>query len=282
MPWWLDDEHSKLGFPRGYHIEVWGGRPACRDGPRLLRRCASRLRRRPARRICAGRFGTTIGLTGRGEMIPNDDCYCELDPVAKDKWGIPVLRFHWKWGEPRLAQAEHMRTTLLELIDRLGGKPLDPSDAEGPAKISAKGGEMIHELGTARMGSERQGLRGQQLRPRLGRARPLLMDGSIMPSNPDKNPTLQHHGAGLARQRGAGPPVEAGPAVSEALQGRSARHAAMDVRRHGGIRSAGQRGLCGAGRAAPRWPQDAPAPVSPPGYGTDPTLLEPMVPWPRR
>ena len=23
MPWWLDN--SKLDFPRGYHIEVWGG-----------------------------------------------------------------------------------------------------------------------------------------------------------------------------------------------------------------------------------------------------------------
>ena len=25
-------------------------------------------------------YGATIGFSGRGEMIPNDDCYCEIDP----------------------------------------------------------------------------------------------------------------------------------------------------------------------------------------------------------
>ena len=24
-------------------------------------------------------------------MIPNENCYCEIDPEAKDKFGIPVL-----------------------------------------------------------------------------------------------------------------------------------------------------------------------------------------------
>jgi hypothetical protein len=26
-------------------------------------------------------------------MVPNDDCYCEIDPRGVDKFGIPVLRF---------------------------------------------------------------------------------------------------------------------------------------------------------------------------------------------
>jgi hypothetical protein len=29
------------------------------------------------------------------------------------------------------------------------------------------------------------------------------------------------------------------------------------------------------------WPQGSPAPVTAPGYGTDPRLLEPVVPWPK-
>ena len=48
---------------------------------------------------CRSSYGTFIGFSGRGEMIPNENCYCELDPDVKDKWGIPVLRFHWQWGE---------------------------------------------------------------------------------------------------------------------------------------------------------------------------------------
>ena len=32
---------------------------------------------------------------------------------------------------------------------------------------------------------------------------------------------------------------------------------------------------------APAWPQTSSAPVSAPGYGTDPTLMEPVIPWPK-
>jgi choline dehydrogenase-like flavoprotein len=78
---------------------------------------------------------------------------------------------------------------MLALLERIGGKLLDPTDAQGPAKISA-GGEMIHELGTARMGASAKA----SVVDSHGRAWDVpglyLMDGSIMPSNPDKNPTL--------------------------------------------------------------------------------------------
>jgi hypothetical protein len=36
-----------------------------------------------------------------------------------------------------------------------------------------------------------------------------------------------------------------------------------------------------AAAAPPDWPHVAPPPISPPGYGTDPTLFEPVVPWPK-
>ena len=32
---------------------------------------------------------------------------------------------------------------------------------------------------------------------------------------------------------------------------------------------------------APAWPQVSPRPVAAPGYGTNPTLMEPIVPWPK-
>ena len=40
----------------------------------------------------------------RGEMIPNEDSFAELDPDVKDKWGIPVVRWHWKWSDHELNQ----------------------------------------------------------------------------------------------------------------------------------------------------------------------------------
>ena len=34
-------------------------------------------------------YGTTIGFDGRGEMIPNENSYCEIDPETEDRYGIP-------------------------------------------------------------------------------------------------------------------------------------------------------------------------------------------------
>ncbi|MEO6359996.1 MAG: GMC family oxidoreductase [Sphingomicrobium sp.] len=189
MPWWLDDKHQQLGFPRGYHLEVWGDwgkHPGMGIGWNAMWYDGFG---RGLRKHMRDTYATTIGMAGRGEMVPNKDCFVDLDPAAKDRYGIPVLRFHWKWGEPELRQAEHMRKTMLEIFDRMGAKLNDPKVAEGPAKISV-GGEMIHELGTARMGSSPK----DSVVDSFGRAWDVpglyLMDGSIMPSNPDKNPTL--------------------------------------------------------------------------------------------
>ena len=59
-------------------------------------------------------------------MIPNDDCYCEIDPAVVDRWGIPVLRFHWKWTDHELKQVKHMQETFRAIIDQMGGTPLSP------------------------------------------------------------------------------------------------------------------------------------------------------------
>jgi len=34
-----------------------------------------------------------------GECLPSENNYVAIDPVAKDKWGIPALRVHMTWSE---------------------------------------------------------------------------------------------------------------------------------------------------------------------------------------
>ncbi len=67
-------------------------------------------------------YGTSVGLSGRGEMIPNEDSYCEIDPAVKDKFGIPVLRFHWKWSDHELNQVRHMQQTFRAILEGMGGQ----------------------------------------------------------------------------------------------------------------------------------------------------------------
>jgi len=152
-PWWLDN--GKLDFPRGYHIEVWGGRnqpsygfmggiqnyPEFGGYGKALKDSYRRL------------YGTTIGFSGRGEMIPNADSYCELDPEAKDQWGIPVLRFHWKWSDYEYKQVRHMQETFRALIAEMGGEVFSPMPTKEQGYGIAAGGQIIHELGCVRMGN---------------------------------------------------------------------------------------------------------------------------------
>ena len=72
----------------------------------------------------------------------------------KDKWGIPVLRFHWKWSEHETHQAAHMQQTFAEIIEAMGGRVRGQAGSRDGAKAIAPGGSIIHEVGGAIMGAD--------------------------------------------------------------------------------------------------------------------------------
>ncbi len=189
MPWWLDNR--RLDFPRGYHVEFGGGRGL--PGYGIL----GGIQNYPGgggwgqqlkddyRRY----YACTLGFSGRGEMVSNENCYCEIDPGAVDQWGIPVLRFHWQWSDYEYLQVKHMQETFRALIHELGGTPWN--EMPGPERgygITA-GGEIIHELGTARMGADPStsvvdGWCRTHDVPNL-----FIADGAPFVTQSDKNPT---------------------------------------------------------------------------------------------
>jgi choline dehydrogenase-like flavoprotein len=154
MPWWLDN--AKLDFARGYHIETWGGRGVPSAG------FMGGIHRYPKgggygaslKEDYRRYYGSTIGFSGRGEMIPNDDSYCEIDPSVVDQYGIPVLRFHWKWTDHEYNQVKHMQETFRAIIAEMGGQVFSPMPTKEQGYGIANGGAIIHELGGARMGKD--------------------------------------------------------------------------------------------------------------------------------
>jgi choline dehydrogenase-like flavoprotein len=164
-PWWLDNK--KLDFPRGYHIEYGGGMgmPSYGFGfgmdkmngqypyPNGEKRAAggygSRLKE-DARRF----YGAYIGMAGRGEPVPLESNYCEIDPNKVDKYGIPVLRFHYKWSDYEVKQAKHMQDTFEAIIESLGGIPMGKKPDASTNYGLAAPGAIIHEVGTVRMGND--------------------------------------------------------------------------------------------------------------------------------
>jgi len=192
MPWWLYGEQKKgaIDFARGYHIEFGGGRGM--PGPGIFGGLESYTKgaygkkfKEEARRY----YGSFMYFDGRGEMIPNEDSYCGLDPEAVDQWGIPVLRFHWKWSDHETRQAAHMHKTFAEIISAMGGKLQGTVQTDG-ARAIARGGQIIHEVGTVRMGSDPKASVLNEFGQAWEVKNLFVTDGASFVSNADKNPTL--------------------------------------------------------------------------------------------
>lgn len=198
MPWWGDNK--KLDFPRGYHIELGGGRrmPGFGTlggvhryngtevgGGMLAGGGYGKKLKDDYRRF----YGATVGFAGRGEMIPNERSFCEIDPTVVDRWGIPVLRFHWKWSDHEVKQVKHMHETFRSIIHEMGGTPLSPMPTAEQQYDIAPGGRIIHEVGCVRMGNDptTSALNGNCQAHDCKNL--FVTDGGPFVTNPDKNVT---------------------------------------------------------------------------------------------
>ncbi len=158
-PWWLDNKN--LDFPRGYHIEVWGGMGMPNYGFGFNPNEFNKFFGLPTggygndlRADVKKYYGSVIGFGGRGESIPLKDNYCEIDPTTVDEFGIPVLRFHYKWSDFERNQARHMQETFEELIHNMGGEVLGTMPPKEADYGLHNPGNIIHEVGTTRMGDD--------------------------------------------------------------------------------------------------------------------------------
>ena len=189
-PWWLYKEQKagKLDFARGYHIELGsarampGGENPVPDD--LSRGSYGSKFKEDARRY----YGAVVGFYARGEMIPNENCYADLDPTVKDKFGIPVLRFHWKWSSHEINQAIHAEKTFAEIFRAMGGTPRPTSPKLGASLENP--GHIIHEVGGAIIGADAKKSVVNQFNQTWDVKNLFLNDGAPFASNADKNPTL--------------------------------------------------------------------------------------------
>jgi choline dehydrogenase-like flavoprotein len=128
----------------------------------------------------------TIGATAFGEMLPNHANQVTLDPVVKDKWGLPVLRIDCATGENEALMRKDMMADMAETLEQAGVKQVKTWDA------GYFPGMGIHEMGTARMGRDPKTsvLNGHNQvwdAPNV-----FVTDGSCMTSTACQNPSLTY------------------------------------------------------------------------------------------
>jgi choline dehydrogenase-like flavoprotein len=122
-------------------------------------------------------------MGGFGEVLARYENYVDLDPEVKDRWGVPVLRFHIKFGDNERAMAKDMADSAREMFETAGIEVVSSDrDLLTP-------GWSIHELGTARMGSDPKKSVVNSFQQSHDVKNLFVVDGSTHVSAANQNPT---------------------------------------------------------------------------------------------
>jgi len=124
-----------------------------------------------------------INFTAFGEVLARRENQVELDPTAKDGWGIPVLKFNYRFGDNEMKMAKDMAETAEEMLKAAGAEDIRVR------KDVLTEGWSIHELGTARMGNDPKTSVTNSFGQTHDVKNLFVVDGSIFVSASCQNPT---------------------------------------------------------------------------------------------
>jgi choline dehydrogenase-like flavoprotein len=127
--------------------------------------------------------GAMIEIGAFGEVLPRYENAVDLDPNLKDAWGIPVLRFSYKFGENEAKMAKDMAVAGREMFEAAKIEVVKASSEMLPE------GWSIHELGTARMGNDPKTSVVNQFQQCHDVKNLLVVDGSTHVNASCQNPT---------------------------------------------------------------------------------------------
>jgi choline dehydrogenase-like flavoprotein len=137
----VTDRHPD--FIRGYHFQGGGGANE-HAGLAYGTPGFGKAFKASVRKYYPARFG----IGGFGEVLPRKENRVSLDAEVKDAWGIPVLRFHYRFGDNEIRMAKDMSDTAEEMLRAAGAEDIKVGRELLPP------GWSIHEVGTARMGDD--------------------------------------------------------------------------------------------------------------------------------
>ena len=179
MPRFRNLTDRQPDFIRGYGFEGSSRQPDVSRATRTTRPASAR----PTRRRVRDYAGAFISMGGFGEVLARYENAVDLDPGVKDRWGIPVLRFNYKFGDNEKKMAEDMADTAQEMFEAAGFEIVDVD-----REILTEGWS-IHELGTARMGTDPKTSVLNQFQQSHDVKNLFVVDGSSHVSASCQNPT---------------------------------------------------------------------------------------------
>ncbi|MFY9610648.1 MAG: GMC family oxidoreductase [Blastocatellia bacterium] len=179
----INKETKQQRFVRGYGFECGSGSrqfPAFAKNAQLTPGFGSEYKKRVRHY-----YSTPVSMTVRAEMLPRFENYAEIDPDGVvDAWGIPVLKIHCQYSDNEREMARDSIETMQEIMKAAGAEM-----ASMGTRMSAPG-RIIHELGTARMGTDRKTSILNKFNQSWDVKNLFVIDGAAFVTSANQNPTL--------------------------------------------------------------------------------------------
>jgi len=128
----------------------------------------------------------SVGATGFGEILPYHENKISLDKTKQDKWGLPILAMDAELKDNEWKMRKDIQHELKEMLEKVGVKNIGSWDS-GHAI-----GHGIHEMGTARMGTDPKTSVLNKWNQVWDCLNVFVTDGACMTSSACQNPSLTY------------------------------------------------------------------------------------------
>ncbi|MBB5436374.1 choline dehydrogenase-like flavoprotein [Pedobacter sp. AK017] len=172
-------DNENLAFKRGYNIQGDGERQSYLDrsyNPGFGKDFKEKL-------TTPGPW--TVWMAGWGECLPDHNNKISLDATLKDKWGIPIIKIDFSFGDNETAMMKDIQNTSAEILEKAGFTAKS-------FNYNKPGGTTVHEMGTARMGRDPKTSVLNQFNQIHAVKNVFVTDGSCMTSSACQNPSLTY------------------------------------------------------------------------------------------
>lgn len=127
-----------------------------------------------------------VYISGFGEMLPNPENRVTIDPTKTDKWGVPAVHIDCSHGENERKMAAQIIKDGKAMLESVGAMVVSTNPVPAPPGLG------IHEMGTARMGTDPKTAVLNKYNQAYDVPNLFITDGSAMASSGCQNPSLTY------------------------------------------------------------------------------------------
>lgn len=177
----ISAESSESDFIRGYGLQGMGSRASWRENASTITGFGKDFKEKISK---PGPWQIWLGAWG--ETLPYFNNHVSIDEKKTDEWGLPLVKISFDYHENEREMVKDVQSSIEEMFSVAGFKNINGYSHLNP------GGSAVHEMGTARMGSDPKTSVLNKFNQMHHVPNVFVTDGSFMTSSGTVNPSLTY------------------------------------------------------------------------------------------